>query len=498
MTNYENFDKIAIKEENFLKENTGDAVCRLCVEKTCEYSSIFQENLHESLILHLRMMIKDTDNWPKVVCSKCLNTARMCLNFLTTIRESESKLREIYGEWNEVELKADFEEIHIPKVNVKIETNWDPLEHEAHDSSDDSAPLDSRLLRPRKKRLPAKKKQEIVNEVNENEPKNMRRKVNVRETIRQIEEFYKMTCDTCQETFSTLRELQHHHRNDHNQLPYIMCCKTKLLRPNKMREHIEYHRNPEAFKCEECGKSFISSENRNLHKLKAHTPAEQHQYRCEKCPKTFVLQDQLRRHTYIHIPKEERQFKCQHCNKLFAMEQNLKFHIRLNHQEIPPNNLHVCEICAKSFKIKENLKRHRETHPQVESDRVPCPICKKISKNKYQLAKHMKFHSESGKMFQCDICRVVKKSSNALKSHIRYVHVRERKHKCKICDAAFKTPIGLREHTATHSSSQILYTCSFCPKQFNSNANMYVHQKRKHPEEYEAAKIRKGLSEVCL
>uniref|UniRef100_A0A1B0GKI9 Putative transcription factor grauzone-like isoform x2 rhagoletis zephyria n=1 Tax=Lutzomyia longipalpis TaxID=7200 RepID=A0A1B0GKI9_LUTLO len=561
-------EKLPIKVEIKTKD---DELCRLCAEKTFEYASVFIDNLHESLKTHFGLMIEESDNWPKFICRKCLQTARVCVDFVSTIRESEETLRNVYGDLRDVEIKPDIEMVDVKSTGE--------LENE---NEDDDALVEKRITRKRSQRKPIRdwgekpavaavvvpKKRgrprkipptEVEHKVEakpatspiaqspsmmEQSPsspeedmpgspfmqqdtstdeedmddddnksskgarkrgrprirpvaaKRAGRKYNkeiAEENIKKIEEFFKMDCNLCQQSYTKLRDLQAHYRKVHKRKGYVMCCNVKFNRPSKILQHFDHHMNPEAFKCTECGKSFKNKYGLRLHTENSHTPPELHKYKCPNCPKTFMSMIRYKKHSYVHVTDAEKSHICPHCSKAFAFKANLQIHIRQMHEEV---SYHVCEICAKMFKNKDVFLRHQKTHSGEKIEKIPCPVCGNSFKYKAQLKLHMKRHNDSGQVFRCHLCNKESPNSLALHEHIKYVHVRERKHKCNLCSAAFKTPIGLREHMATHTSSQILYTCLFCPKQFNSNANKYVHQKRKHPVEYEAMKQKKNLENL--
>lgn len=47
-----------------------------------------------------------------------------------------------------------------------------------------------------------------------------------------------------------------------------------------------------------------------------------------------------------------------------------------------------------------------------------------------------------------------------------------------------------QDHVATHTGEKA-YKCSFCPEAFIWRPNMYAHQKKAHPVEYEALRREK-------
>ncbi|GAB0099161.1 hypothetical protein DMENIID0001_150070 [Sergentomyia squamirostris] len=551
MTNFEKLDnKLLIKEEF---EQKNYELCRFCVEKTCEYTSVFLNNLHEALKTSIGVTIQENDNWPKIMCLDCSNAAKICVQFFTTIREGEGKLQNIFGDLKEVEEKPDIEIVDIKAIPLEAEVESDAPEEKAITrkrslrkttqkaevkfpakrrtrprkplaessaeeveldqsdlletpppaspiSSPESSQSDSEDEKEKKVRISRKRgrprKGTEVTKSPKSAQDHIEKKYNkemAEENIRKIEEFFKMDCNLCQQSYNKLKDLQAHYREVHNRKGYVVCCNVKFNRPSKILQHFDHHMNPEAFKCEECGKSFKNKYGLRLHTENSHTPPELHKFKCPNCPKTFMSMIRYKKHSFVHITDAEKNHICPHCSKAFAFKANLQIHIRQMHEEV---NYHVCEICAKMFKNKDVFLRHQKTHSGEKITKLPCPVCGNAFKYKAQLKLHMKRHNEYGEVFRCHLCNKESPNSLALHEHIKYVHLRERKHKCNLCSAAFKTPIGLREHMATHTSSQILYTCLFCPKQFNSNANKYVHQKRKHPAEYEAMKAKKSLENI--
>lgn len=66
-----------------------------------------------------------------------------------------------------------------------------------------------------------------------------------------------LTCDSCEATFQSLMDAKSHYRKVHkNPHGYIKCCKRRLKTRGHLIEHIQWHMNPDIFKCQECQKLF--------------------------------------------------------------------------------------------------------------------------------------------------------------------------------------------------------------------------------------------------
>lgn len=66
-----------------------------------------------------------------------------------------------------------------------------------------------------------------------------------------------LTCDLCETTFQSLMDAKSHYRKEHkNPHGYIKCCKKRLKTRGHLIEHIQWHMNPDIFKCHECQKLF--------------------------------------------------------------------------------------------------------------------------------------------------------------------------------------------------------------------------------------------------
>ncbi|XP_055701310.1 transcription factor grauzone-like [Phlebotomus papatasi] len=514
--------KCEIKTE-IVDYNEGDELCRFCVERVTEYSSIIEKNLHESLTLHLGIIVQETDNWPKFICNRCLGIVEICLNFMTTVRNSEIILRDLYGEPGEcvapmepIGIKSDFELIDVKDIPLDSEsTDWN-FDQNFNDSSCNALeglpePVVKKRGRPKKnpsgsavddeewQTIPSNSKGNStktplnVEENPEDDSKKPRRRSlnDLKEEDEIISQFFELKCSICSEPFETFLKLKAHTLSVHNEEAIVVCCDRELKNRTRLVNHLNSHINPNKFKCTQCdSKGFLTETGLNLHILSTHSPRELHKFKCEKCPRTFITGSRLNRHQHTHLEEKEKNIKCPQCDKAFSLDCVMKAHLRTHDESAK----FICEICAKIFKTKCDYNVHmKDNHSNTAAPKFCCPKCGKMLKKKKLLQIHIERHNEAGEIFKCNMCGKEAPNRFALKNHIQFSHIKVRKYACHLCGKAFKKPLGLKEHIATHSASQMLYTCLFCPKQFNSNANKYTHQKRRHPIEYMQMKQNKNV-----
>ena len=91
----------------------------------------------------------------------------------------------------------------------------------------------------------------------------------------------------------------------------------------------EHDNEGEIITCNICEKTFQTQRNLNRHIKDVH---EGHNdYKCETCGKSFTRAGYLKKHIHI-IHKGHKDCKCNSCGKSFSFAQNLKLHIQTVHE----------------------------------------------------------------------------------------------------------------------------------------------------------------------
>lgn len=57
-----------------------------------------------------------------------------------------------------------------------------------------------------------------------------------------------LKCDICQVQVNTWRELRQHFLLAHTRTPYIKCCDTIYEKQRPLADHLQWHKDPDAFK----------------------------------------------------------------------------------------------------------------------------------------------------------------------------------------------------------------------------------------------------------
>lgn len=312
----------------------------------------------------------------------------------------------------------------------------------------------------------------------------------------QIREFLKLTCEICLDAsiFESFKHLQNHYQCMHNCKGYVVCCKRKFFRKDRLVSHIINHVNPDAFRyvliaiqspyvliicsrrCPECGEVRKSKVLLGIH-MKQHQ--NEKPFQCQKCDQRFVLRSQLTNHVASHLSDGEKKYICDVCDKAFA----LKFVLTKHKETHTKQKKFVCEICAKGFTTKYNLQVHVAQHLEVSKTKQQCEECKSWFKNKETLRTHMLKHRDGYRESVCPICQRKCSTKSSLSAHIRYVHEQLKKYQCDICGKQFRRKLELIEHKARHSGTT-LYSCPFCAKKFTSSSNYFSHRKNIHVAEF--------------
>jgi len=129
-----------------------------------------------------------------------------------------------------------------------------------------------------------------------------------------IAKFMTLSCELCDETFTTFAALKSHYSVIHQQQGYATCCGYKFSLRHLLLDHIEFHLNPANFKCHLCAKAFTVTSYLKKHMKEMHE-TDREVFNCDQCPKKYIDKKTFVRHKATHIPIESWEFSCEECEK---------------------------------------------------------------------------------------------------------------------------------------------------------------------------------------
>ena len=131
-------------------------------------------------------------------------------------------------------------------------------------------------------------------------------------------------CDTCGHVSTTLWGLKKHQKLVHEKIYKYVC-------------HL-------------CAKPLNSNEKLNVHMINVHGIGER-KFKCDQCDKSFATSNLLKNHFESHHAKKTL-YQCEQCPKTFWMKSYLNTHVRRIHDKIRP---HKCDICQQGFVYKRDV-----------------------------------------------------------------------------------------------------------------------------------------------
>ncbi|XP_058444477.1 transcription factor grauzone-like [Malaya genurostris] len=296
-----------------------------------------------------------------------------------------------------------------------------------------------------------------------------------------IRQHTRYMCEECNVEFDQFHLFQRHCLHTHGKEGFITCCGIRHRKRSVLFQHVQHALNPDAFKCEICGKTYKNRFGYNRHKKESHAPEEERVYKCHRCPKSFIKEGALKRHLDDHDTLDNGTAKCETCGKCFSNINILKNHIKYRHVK---QTEYICDVCSKGFYMRSTFLTHRKTHEvPAEELRKQCTICSKWCKNHDYWRVHVRRHKNEGEL-SCDVCGHVSPNLMALKGHKSRMHSGPRVFPCTLCGKEYARAITLKEHVAAAHTGDVLYRCPHCDKTFNSSANMHSHRKKMHPKEW--------------
>lgn len=188
-----------------------------------------------------------------------------------------------------------------------------------------------------------------------------------------MDRYFQMKCDLCDTQFNSLKMARSHYVSEHD-VPYgyIKCCGIKLRANSVVLDHIQWHINPDKYKCRLCKKETNGRPNLLKH-LKSHRILSQKQFYCNLCDKYFER-------GYIH-----------------------KRHMERKHKEIlsepEPGDLEIsdyidasCDLCTeKTFATFNAVQMHYLDVHKVRDGYVKC--CQKRFNRIRLIKEHIEWHT---------------------------------------------------------------------------------------------------------
>ncbi|XP_058816443.1 gastrula zinc finger protein XlCGF57.1-like [Topomyia yanbarensis] len=495
-----------------MKTKATDSVCRVCLEpkNTLNMWPIVEALIDQRTSVDI---IEDcfgvviSENSMNLICMSCKYDLEGAYRFVTSLRESESRLNSSVTKIEEQGYANDYDvpSIYITEVEIKTEI----LEATADQNDNQDELIDYANLKysetngtvekteptmRRKKGRPKKRRKEDL----QSNTAGHKTKVESYDWATEHSYIFDSSDDDsiCSDYEQSMtsdedsgankpRRKRFYYGVKSNSLPKrCCCCKEPLDSQEKVQEHAEmYHQssritNPKEygdklFECPVCFKRFETKMLFLQHQRKMYVDVL---HPCPLCEEEFANLFVLKKHLKIDHQKkfkitvlEEMRTKsniCCGCKEKFTTQSALKEHVdKIHYPErvlCETTNTFECNVCYNRFKTYKSLKHHQLR--LFKEKKFVCTLCGKKFREKVRLAEHENLHRKIRK-FECTFCPAKFAIKNSYDVHVK-MHDAEESFNCEYCGKGFRKKSLLLSHLQIHSTTRP-FKCHVCPNTFN-------------------------------
>ena len=170
--------------------------------------------------------------------------------------------------------------------------------------------------------------------------------------IRKHKKDRKVKCRLCGDSFANVKELNKHHRSDHD-IQFCADCGKGFNTQTSLDKHKYYHQELK-FVCEHCGQGFPFVSRLEQHKI-THQKIATLPCMRKNCGHTFKNLGDLNRHVSQH---DSVWYTCDFCTYHNKDKRNTNSHMRTH---VEGNELYGCQHCGKHFCFSMQYRRHKNS-----------------------------------------------------------------------------------------------------------------------------------------
>lgn len=353
-------------------------------------------------------------------------------------------------------------------------------------------------------------------EVTANEvPREIKRHFSNEEIETELRKRNLLICSLCNVEEVSWKGLITHMMDKHGGKFLISCCDVEFNAVDIL-DHMKYHLDENAFKCNKCKEKFLCGRSHKMHlknscttkisavatdeTLSMNVDMEVEEEPSEKGLKEVnaneVPSEIKRNFSYEEIERELRKRKlltCSLCNVEEESRHSLISHMRNKHEA--KCYISCCDVKFNAVEIMDHIRIHLMEPPSetIEEEDIQtitdsdleqelrqrnllvCHICTGETESFEDLMDHfVEEHNEPGFIFCCN----VKFQRETALEHIKF-HINEDLFKCGVCGAMYTTAPELKAHTKRYHTEKKkkLYPCDICGMKLSSNTVLINHKK---------------------